>query len=63
MRPETALVLDEVAVRGRVGIGVQPRRVLVRDVRQLQREEDQVRAALGGGLAYPRQEAARGMYA
>ncbi len=59
MLPEKALVLDEVAERGRVGVRVQLRRLFVGDLRQLERKEHQVHAALGGRFAHASEQPAR----
>ena len=59
VRSELPRLLDGVAVGRRVGIGVQHRRLLVADLRQLQRDEHHVAAALRTGFAHPRQETAR----
>src|SRR5207302_2867696 len=61
MRPEESLVLHEMPVSGRVGVFVQPGCVVVRDLRQLQWKEHEVRASLGARLSHPAEKAARGV--
>ena len=61
VRTELALVLDEVAVGDGFGVGVQACSLLVGDLRQLQREEDQVHAALRGRFPDASQQPARGV--
>src|SRR5207253_3640907 len=61
VRAILARLLDRVAIGRGFGIREEICRVLIADLRELEQEEHHVAAALGAGLTYAGEQAARGM--